>query len=169
MLVKCSECGQDISTDAKRCPHCGAKNKAGKQIKRQTRAKKYLKFWLYAFLIFFGIGTIGSFLPKEKKAEEAAPEEIVQPLPRENVSTLTDETAYEYAKDIVREDRKKMRNMTGLHFPDIKDKLVIIAVSELQKRYVVTGYYDKPKYKRWQVKIFIENNSVKYSDLRYFD
>jgi len=29
-LVKCTECGHEISTEAKRCPNCGAKNKVYK-------------------------------------------------------------------------------------------------------------------------------------------
>ena len=39
-LIKCTECGQDISTDAKACPHCGKPNKPIAPIINQQYPKK---------------------------------------------------------------------------------------------------------------------------------
>jgi len=39
-LTPCIECGHEISAEAKKCPNCGAKNKAYKS--------KALRYWLFA-------------------------------------------------------------------------------------------------------------------------
>jgi len=49
-LIKCYECNADISTDAKYCPHCGAKNKAY----RTSKIKLFILSF-FAIIIFFTI------------------------------------------------------------------------------------------------------------------
>jgi len=46
-IVKCYECGRDISTEAKSCPHCGAKNKSRKK-------SKYLR-WIFALAVIAAV------------------------------------------------------------------------------------------------------------------
>jgi hypothetical protein len=67
-LVKCSECSNDISTDAKKCPQCGANNKEYKSIIGGI-------FKLFFFLIL--VVYLATFLgERKKKAEKAEQEKI---------------------------------------------------------------------------------------------
>ena len=50
-LISCKSCGKEIAKSAKACPHCGAKPKPG-----------CLRIALAVFLIFIGIGLVGSAL-----------------------------------------------------------------------------------------------------------
>ena len=49
-MIKCAECGIDLSSEAKSCPHCG------KPVKRSSLAKKVG----IGVLIFMGIGVIAN-------------------------------------------------------------------------------------------------------------
>ncbi len=51
-LFKCTECGHEISTQAKRCPNCGARNKAYK-----SKLKNIVILLAIGFVIFFFIFT----------------------------------------------------------------------------------------------------------------
>lgn len=42
-LAPCNECGHDISSEARKCPNCGAKNRAYRS--------KTLKYWLFAIVL----------------------------------------------------------------------------------------------------------------------
>lgn len=48
-LIKCKSCGNEISTSAKSCPSCGAKNKK----------PFYKKWWVWAVIIIFVIAISG--------------------------------------------------------------------------------------------------------------
>lgn len=66
-LISCKSCGREIAKSAKACPHCGAKPKPG-----------CLRIALAVFLIFIGIGLIGSALsgnnePTKVPTESNAP------------------------------------------------------------------------------------------------
>ena len=53
-LVNCHECGNEISTEAKICPHCGAKNKKRKRSKIITFGGTFLiLFGLFALYVNF--------------------------------------------------------------------------------------------------------------------
>ena len=70
-LIKCRECGKDISTEAKACPHCGAK----------PPYRPSLAFVLIAgLLVVFGIkasveSAAPTYQPPPKTAEQIAVEE----------------------------------------------------------------------------------------------
>lgn len=39
-IIKCEECGKDMSDTLRRCPHCGAKQKKqGKKMKSKSKKK----------------------------------------------------------------------------------------------------------------------------------
>ena len=72
-MTTCKECGKQVSTGAKTCPHCGTSAPAKK------KAKGGLGKWL---LIVFAIGVVAAVLPKKDKdaVSSAAPiTETVQP------------------------------------------------------------------------------------------
>lgn len=62
-MTTCKECGKQVSTEAKACPHCGAAAPAKK------KAKGGIGKWL---LIVFAIGVIAAILPKQDKAPPVA-------------------------------------------------------------------------------------------------
>lgn len=53
-LIKCSECGKDISTTAENCPHCGCKTAHGQSV---ANVKGYIVGWVLAFIFLF-VGVI---------------------------------------------------------------------------------------------------------------
>jgi len=62
-MTTCKECGKQVSTEAKACPHCGAVAPAKK------KAKGGIGKWL---LIVFAIGVVVAVLPKQDKAKASA-------------------------------------------------------------------------------------------------
>ena len=46
-MIKCSECGKEISSKTKRCPHCGASNK----ISKSRKQNKYIKIIINILII----------------------------------------------------------------------------------------------------------------------
>lgn len=64
-MTTCKECGKQVSTEAKACPHCGAAAPAKK------KAKGGVGKWL---LIVFAIGLVAMVLPKKDQvAASSAP------------------------------------------------------------------------------------------------
>lgn len=64
-MTTCKECGKQVSTEAKACPHCGAAAPA------KRKAKSGIGKWL---LIVFAIGLVAMILPKKDKvAASSAP------------------------------------------------------------------------------------------------
>ena len=62
-MTTCKECGKQVSTEAKACPHCGAEAPAKK------KAKGGIGKWL---LVVFAIGVVVAVLPKQDKAKASA-------------------------------------------------------------------------------------------------
>ena len=62
-MTTCKECGKQVSTEAKACPHCGAAAPAKK------KAKGGIGKWL---LIVFAIGLVAMILPKQDKTTSVA-------------------------------------------------------------------------------------------------
>ena len=62
MLIKCRECGQQVSNEAKCCPHCGYP--ISKQIKQNTKAKKESRWKdiLRYIFTFEWVDDVGDFL-----------------------------------------------------------------------------------------------------------
>ncbi|MBH2009150.1 MAG: zinc ribbon domain-containing protein [Xanthomonadaceae bacterium] len=62
-MTTCKECGKQVSTGAKTCPHCGTSAPAKK------KGKGGIGKWL---LIVFAIGLVAAILPKKDKATPVA-------------------------------------------------------------------------------------------------
>ena len=71
-LTTCRECGKQVSTDAKTCPHCGTSAPA------QKKTRGGIGKWL---LIVFAIGLVAMVLPKKDKTTTAAAKPPVQAAP----------------------------------------------------------------------------------------
>ena len=54
-LIKCEECGKEVSTKAKTCPHCGAPVKTNKGI----NTMKIVKWITIVFVILLGVVLYG--------------------------------------------------------------------------------------------------------------
>lgn len=62
-LIKCPECGREISDKANSCPNCGYKAK--KEIKLNKRQSMILLVSIIAICVLFGINFLSNSLPKE--------------------------------------------------------------------------------------------------------
>lgn len=90
-LIKCKECGKEISDTAKACPNCGAKIKAKKFI-----LKNYKKTIIISFLIIFvivGVIISGIMINEHNKElnrqyEEQQAKELSKQY-KENLNTIT--------------------------------------------------------------------------------
>lgn len=60
-LIKCAECGNEISDSAERCPHCGCKTKLGETLGETAAKRKSLVANVIITLIFAVIGAIMFF------------------------------------------------------------------------------------------------------------
>ncbi len=85
-LIKCKECGKEISDTVKKCPHCGFINKEVKQDKKNTRKdfiKQHIKV-ISIIVIVLIVGAIG-FIAYNKKIEQDRIQAEIQ------ANTLTDD------------------------------------------------------------------------------
>ncbi len=108
-MIKCSSCGNDISSDAKACPNCGAK------VKKPLYKKWW--FWLIIVVLFVGIVGGGSndtsesegnmttstveehIENKEKITDESKTEKITE---KESVETMGQKNARKKAESYLR-------------------------------------------------------------------
>ena len=81
-LTSCRECGQQVSTEAATCPHCGVADPAGvAAAKKEQDVKKKRSGCLGYVALFFVllvIGTIISALPGGEDSPDAAPDPVVE-------------------------------------------------------------------------------------------
>ena len=70
-ITTCKECGKQVSTEAKACPHCGAAAPAKK------KAKGGIGKWL---LIVFAIGVVAAVLPKKVFIPVAVTSPTISPV-----------------------------------------------------------------------------------------
>jgi uncharacterized membrane protein YvbJ len=65
-IQQCSECGKDVSTTAKFCPHCGAQTSGEKTVARATSVARIVLMVIAIFSIIpsvmFG-GCLGLIVP----------------------------------------------------------------------------------------------------------
>jgi hypothetical protein len=65
-LIKCKECGKEVSSEAKKCPHCG------KKLKTSSLGKGIL----YVFLILIGLIVLGAIISGTDKEQKIAKQKI---------------------------------------------------------------------------------------------
>lgn len=65
MLVKCKECGVDVSSDAMKCPHCGV------QLKKAQRSLigKFFKYLFICFNVLMLVWLIGGVNEASEKVD----------------------------------------------------------------------------------------------------
>lgn len=85
-MTRCKECGKQVSTEARACPHCGAVAPAKKKLKGGVGK------WV---LIMLAIGVVVAVLPKQDKAKASAPQKTqaapISDTPRKVEVTATKE------------------------------------------------------------------------------
>lgn len=58
-LIRCEECGRNITDTIRKCPHCGHRNVNYRNIPlEKIKDKKFIIVAIFAILIFIAIGTI---------------------------------------------------------------------------------------------------------------
>lgn len=79
-LVHCRECGKEISSSAKTCPNCGAKNK--------KPFYKQVWFWIIVVIVIAVVSTSGK--DEESKSSKSNSEKIVIEYENVDIDTLED-------------------------------------------------------------------------------
>lgn len=95
-LIKCKDCGSEISDQAKNCPQCG------KPIKKDIGCFSMIGIFLIGFIVICYI--IGNNSEKENV----------------NYCTGKEILAYNYAEDFV---KNKLKSPSSAKFPETKDKI----------------------------------------------
>jgi hypothetical protein len=85
-LTKCRECGKEVSTEAKACPHCGIKNPAP-----PSRAGNVIKLIIGAVMLAFIVKCINT--GEEAKNEKAAAE--ARKTPEQRAAEAARETEFQ--------------------------------------------------------------------------
>jgi DNA-directed RNA polymerase subunit RPC12/RpoP len=138
-LIKCEECGNDVSTEAKACPKCGAKIKYKKPTSRTTM----IIGGLFAISMVAGIATSNNaavekqsaeaarkaaMTPEQKAAEDAAKAKRTTQIQRAGAGALAlkkgmkDPTAFELTSLVLKPDGTacyefRGKNSFGAVFP----------------------------------------------------
>lgn len=81
-LIKCHECGKDVSTEAKACPSCGAKVVLPKKKSRMGR------LFLYALVGVILVGVIQAVVQEENPPKPLTPEESANQKKNEKLAVL---------------------------------------------------------------------------------
>lgn len=77
-LIKCTECGQQISDRAKKCPHCGY-HILSDNAHSTVAKKKFPRLWLFCgILVIVVLGIVFSFINTKSSASQMEESEIVQ-------------------------------------------------------------------------------------------
>ena len=115
-MTTCKECGKQVSTEAKACPHCGAAAPARK------KAKGGIGKWL---LVVFAIGVVVAVLPKQDKAKaSASAPQRTQAAPVPDTPKKVEVTATEEKKaDEVTDKQRAALAALKLNDPDPKVRL----------------------------------------------
>jgi rRNA maturation endonuclease Nob1 len=121
-LIKCHECGKDVSTEAEACPSCGAKPKAPETPppppqppKKKSRTLLYI---LGGFFILFIISSIFSPTKEEREATEKAKAEAI-----EAAKTPEQRAAEAKAKEEREQraaDEKKKKEIENMRFARVR-------------------------------------------------
>lgn len=84
-LIKCKECGKEISDTVKKCPHCGFANKEVKEKKdnKTNFIRQYIKI-IIVIIIVLVVGIIGVVIHNKKDEQDRIQAEI-------QANTLTDD------------------------------------------------------------------------------
>ena len=112
-LIKCKECGNDVSTDAATCPRCGANMRKTRPV---FKVLGYILCFLFVLVLFF----------PEKDKEVTGAENVVQNVSQSTqvAPTKTVERSFEgYARSILNKDEiilKITERKDGKHVLHIK-------------------------------------------------
>lgn len=100
-LITCRECQKQVSSEAKKCPNCGAKVIIPKPAKKPVSGKSIMKGMLIGFAALIVLSTIGAFIESQKTPEQLQQEAAN----REAYNKRQAEIKQEKEKKTLRENR----------------------------------------------------------------
>jgi len=118
-LIKCKECGADISEHAKKCPHCGvvitSANSQG-----QNKRSKSMWIWCVSAVIIISICVV-FYLMQSPKTEKANNDNIhgTETANQAEVDAVSEE--YVDINDFI--ERKPMSGSEDMKIPEFKDNI----------------------------------------------
>ncbi|MBO4311503.1 MAG: hypothetical protein J5828_00710 [Desulfovibrionaceae bacterium] len=157
-LIKCPDCGQQVSTNAAQCPHCGCpmsqmdqtqiiQPETTPQTKGIKPSKKKKGCLTYIFLLLLVIAAIVVFSEPPKDKADSAPVSIETPSPKENKDPCQGIRTIE---DWEHRTSKLFRMMNPQCKPSataIKKQVRVISASALSAEYEANEVAAEQKYK----------------------
>lgn len=123
-LIQCKECGKDMSSTVKKCPHCGFENKELKQDKMNSRKnfiKQHIK--VISIIVIVLIAGVVGFIAYNKKIEYDRIQAEIQ------ANTLTDDE--KMVASIVKKYKSALKNPESMQIFEIRkyDSFVLMDTS----------------------------------------
>lgn len=138
-LIACHECQNQVSTESKQCPHCGAKVKKPNPLKKEYSGKPLSRGALLAIALFFLTFIAAEYIQSQKSPEQLQREAVR----KQNYEKEKAEKALLYEQQLKREDvagaamaavRKTSRNPDTVVWENVvtnKDASVICITARL--------------------------------------
>ena len=156
-MIKCKECGKEISSTAEKCPHCGYKTAHGQNV---SGAKMLLVFWAIT-IVCMVVGVIlllvnmGEFMDLKDYLDEF---NAIWEKQREYHPELTEELKHEI-RDVVIFYQRRLKSQKGLvSFCELESEEREIVTSDGKVRKITVGSKVIPRssplfqeFKIWQI------------------
>lgn len=116
-LIRCKECGKEMSDTVRKCPHCGYVNKERKkeqatQVKESLKSKKGLIISIVIILVVIVVGIVVFSMIKAQKEEEAR-------IQAEIIANTLNEDEKKVAK-VVKEYQNDLKNPDSMQIFEIR-------------------------------------------------
>ncbi len=118
-LIKCKECGAEISEHAKKCPHCGLVITSAKSHVQNKRTKSKWIWCITALIIVLGCAVF--YLMESAKTRKASNDNILGTETSNQAEVNTISEQYVDINDFI--ERKPSEGYDGLEIPEFKDNI----------------------------------------------
>lgn len=127
-LIKCRECGKEISSTVKKCPNCGYKNEQLKEEKKEKRInfiKKYKKVITIITVVVI-VGVVGIVVCNQQMAKRAEEERVQAEV---EANTLNEDE--KIVAKIVKKYQSALKNPESMQIFEIRkyDSFVLMDTS----------------------------------------
>lgn len=121
-LISCKSCGEEIAKKAKKCPHCGAKNK-----------KPFFKKWWFWLIVIIMIGSCGGNSTSETEQTPTTPPTTQAPTV-ETAEPTTEPTTEVTTEPIIEEE-----TLSGAQAAELVMAMIELSIADTFDYYKVEG------------------------------
>lgn len=143
-MISCAECGGDVSTEAKACPHCGAKSRAFKQ----RSASPWLTALGFVFIVFILMDNSDGETSQTSRGASAS-------------SNSSAAVAYSPDATIVTNGKSfRVSDLCAAAIAGMMRRPLDIVSTEVRAEYVYVGYTRQEDGTYWDYKCKVEGDRV---------